>query len=168
MRALLTIALATLCTSSYACAEQLTKTVTYQGTKMDLIYSDTDNNVEIRYQETGAIMLRGEWNREDDLFFGNTTGECPYAVRGTFDYTGAFILFGQQPTCNDSPAQWKVLRFIGPPVEIQTGITRPVAKRVQRKHREHKALVARRQRPTQRPSTYSWGAPNWQWQSQAR
>jgi hypothetical protein len=137
-----------------ALAEQVIKTVTYNGAKMEMI--GTDNAIEIK-DETGKVFVRGRWDGETEEFTGDVLGTCSFQVRGTINYTGALMIFGQQPACDNEPAQWKTMRFIGPS-ESSPSIARP--KEVKKPKPKHK--LARRVHP----HYSSW--QNWQWQWQPR
>jgi hypothetical protein len=135
-----------------ALAEQVTKTVTYNGAKMEMIGTD-DAIIEIK-DETGKIFVRGKWDNETEEFAGYVLGTCPFQVRGTINYTGALMIFGQQPACDNEPAQWKTMRFIGPPEKIGSIVKPNEAKR----HKPKRKLARSR---AQRYS--SWQSWQWQW-----
>jgi hypothetical protein len=115
-----------------ALAEPVTKTVTYNGVKMEM--TGTDNAIEIK-DETGKIFVRGKWDSETEEFTGDVTGACPFQVRGTINYTGALMIFGQQPACDNEPTQWKTMRFIGPPEKIASIVTPKEVKKPKPKHK---------------------------------
>src|SRR5262245_7977948 len=135
-----------------ALAEPVTKTVTYNGVKMEII--GTDNAIEIK-DETGKLFLRGKWDSDTEEFTGDVIGACPFQVHGTINYTGALMMFGQQPACDNEPTQWKTMRFIGPDERIQS-IVRP--KEVKKPKPKHK--VARHKA---RPYYSAWQSWQWQW-----
>jgi hypothetical protein len=135
-----------------ALAEPVSKTVTYNGVKMEMI--GTDDAIEIK-DETGKIFVRGKWDSETEEFTGDVVGTCPFQVRGTINYTGALMIFGQQPACDNEPAQWKTMRFIGPPEKIQS-IARP---------KEVKKPKRKLARPRAQPYYSSWQNFQWQWQT---
>ena len=136
-----------------ALAEQITKTVTYNGVKLELI--STDDAIEIK-DETGKIFVRGKWDSGTEEFTGDVLGTCPFQVRGTINYTGALMIFGQQPACDNEPAQWKTMRFIEPQ-EGNQSIVRP--KEVKKPKPKHKLARHRTQ-----PHYSSWQNFQWQWQ----
>jgi len=137
-----------------ALAEPVSKTVTYNGTKMEM--TGTDDAIEIK-DEAGKVFVRGKWDGETEEFTGDVIGGCPFQVRGTINYTGALMIFGQQPACDNEPAQWKTMRFIGPPEKIGS-IVKP--KEVKKPKPKPKLARYRGQRYS------SW--QNWQWQWQPR
>src|SRR5215470_1870016 len=100
-----------------ALAQQVTRTVTYNGVKMEI--TGTDNAIEIK-DETGKVFVRGKWDSETDEFTGDVFGPCPFPVRGTINHKGALMIFGQQPSCDNEAAHSKAMRFIGPPERIQS------------------------------------------------
>ena len=137
-----------------AFAESVSKAVTYNGMKMEM--TGSDDAIEIK-DETGKIFVRGKWDSETEEFSGDVVGTCPFQVRGTINYTGALMIFGQQPACDSEQARWKTMRFIGPPEKIGSIVKPKEAKTPKSKHK-----VAR-----SRPQRYSsW--QNWQWQWQPR
>jgi hypothetical protein len=73
-----------------ALAEPVSKTVTYNGTKMEM--TGTDDAIEIK-DETGKIFVRGKWDGETEEFTGDVIGGSPFQVRGTINYTGALMIF---------------------------------------------------------------------------
>src|SRR5262245_60977824 len=138
-----------------AFAEPVSKTVTYNGMKMEM--TGSDDAIEIK-DETGKIFVRGTWDSETEEFSGDVVGTCPYQVRGTINYTGALMIFGQQPACDNEPARLKTMRFIGPPEKIGSIVKPKEAKKPKPKHK-----LARS--PAQRNYSYY---QNWQWQWQPR
>src|SRR5262245_9465295 len=138
-----------------ALAEPVSKTVTYNGMKMEM--TGTDDAIEIK-DETGKVFVRGTWASETEEFIGDVVGTCPFQVRGTVNYTGALMVFGQQPACENDPAQWKTMRFIGPPEKIGS-IVKP--KEAKKSKPKHKLARSRGQR-----QYTAW--QNWQWQWQPR
>src|SRR5262245_56664722 len=113
-----------------ALAQPVTKTVTYNGTKMEM--TGSDNAIEIK-DETGKLFVRGKWESETGEFTGDVIGACPFQVRGTINYTGALMIFGQQQACDNEPTQWKTMRFIGPPEKIGSIVKPKEVKKAQTK-----------------------------------
>ena len=121
-----------------AFAEPVTKTVTYNGVKMEM--TGTDNAVEVKDQN-GKLFVRGNWDSGTEEFSGDVVGACPFPVRGTINYTGALMIFGQQPACDNEPAQWKTMRFIGSDERTQSIVGLKEVKKPKPKHKvaRHKA-----------------------------
>src|SRR5262245_53042429 len=135
-----------------ALSQAVTRTVTYNGVKMEI--TGADNSIEIK-DATGKIFVNGKWDSETDEFIGDVLGACPFAVRGTINHKGALMVFGQQPACDNEPAQWKTMRFIAPPERLQS-----IVRSQQVKKPKPKPRVAR-------PQVYNpW--QNWQWGWQRR
>jgi len=141
-----------------ALAEQVTKSVTYNGVKMEL--TGIDDAIEIK-DETGKIFVRGKWDNEAYEFAGDVLGACPFQVRGTINYTGALMVFGQQPACDNEPAQWKTMRFIEPQERNQPIVRPNEAKNARLKEKpkpKHKLTQHRA------PHYSSWQNFQLQWQ----
>ena len=141
-------------------AEQVTKTVTYNGVTMEL--TGIDNAIEIK-DENGKIFIRGKWDNDRDEFTGDVLGACPFQVRGTINYTGALMVFGNQPACDNEPAQWKTMRFTEPQGRNQAIVRPNEVKNVRPK--EAKKPKPKHKLARDRPPHYSsWQNFQWQWQ----
>ena len=117
--------------------------------------TNTDDAIEIK-GEAGQIFVRGKWDSASEEFTGDVLGTCPFQVRGTVNYTGALMIFGPRPVCDNEPAQWKTMRFVGSKESDQSIVRSKDVKKPKPKHK-----VAR-SRAQHRYS--SWQNFQFQWQ----